>query len=195
MYSESPMTSTDCIPGPICILGLVAGSFASDLRILILTQGVAYGFGFLIFYYPILSMVNEYWVARRGMAYGILCGASGLSGTVMPFVIQALQNDSSRSRRSSRTTYGTTDSTLERSSTIFSRTSRYSPMELDILSLSSLLDLLCLEYLARIRILLPIPVSAILCFISRTQHQKWRAPPCSDEHLPGRRSVCIRSII
>jgi cyanate permease len=35
-------------------------------------------------------MVNKYWVVRRGMAYGILCGASGLSGTVMPFVIQAL---------------------------------------------------------------------------------------------------------
>lgn len=57
---------------------------------LILTQGVAYGLGFLIFYYPILSMVNEYWVARRGMAYGILCGASGVSGSVMPFVLQAL---------------------------------------------------------------------------------------------------------
>lgn len=35
-------------------------------------------------------MVNEYWIARRGMAYGILCGASGLSGCVMPFVLQAL---------------------------------------------------------------------------------------------------------
>lgn len=57
---------------------------------LILTQGVAYGLGFLIFYYPIISMVNEYWIARRGMAYGILCGASGASGSVMPFVLQAL---------------------------------------------------------------------------------------------------------
>lgn len=76
--------------GPICILGLVAGSFASDLGVLILTQGVAYGLGFLIFYYPILSMVNEYWITRRGMAYGILCGASGISGTTMPFVLQAL---------------------------------------------------------------------------------------------------------
>lgn len=27
---------------------------------------------------------------RRGMAYGILCGASGLSGCVMPFILQAL---------------------------------------------------------------------------------------------------------
>lgn len=76
--------------GPICIAGLVLGSFASTLEVLILTQGVAYGAGFLIFYYPILSMVNEYWITRRGMAYGILCGASGVSGSVMPFVLHAL---------------------------------------------------------------------------------------------------------
>ncbi|KAJ0115769.1 hypothetical protein J7T55_010592 [Diaporthe amygdali] len=74
----------------ICIAGLVLGSFASTLEGLILTQGVAYGVGFLIFYYPIISMVNEYWIARRGMAYGVLCGASGVSGSVMPFVLQAL---------------------------------------------------------------------------------------------------------
>ncbi|KAH7014377.1 major facilitator superfamily domain-containing protein [Microdochium trichocladiopsis] len=75
---------------PICIGGLVAGSFATTLEALILTQGVAYGLGFLILYYPILIMVNEYWIARRGMAYGVLCGASGVSGAVMPFMIQAL---------------------------------------------------------------------------------------------------------
>ncbi|RKL52140.1 hypothetical protein BFJ70_g853 [Fusarium oxysporum] len=75
---------------PICIGGLVAGSFANTLETLILTQGVAYGIGFLILYYPILMMVNEYWIARRGMAYGLLCGASGVSGAVMPFVVQAL---------------------------------------------------------------------------------------------------------
>lgn len=76
--------------GPICIAGLVFGSFASTLEVLILTQDVAYGLGFLVFYYPILSMVNEYWIARRGMAYGILCGVSGVSGSVMPFVLRAL---------------------------------------------------------------------------------------------------------
>ncbi|KAI1298350.1 major facilitator superfamily domain-containing protein [Xylaria venustula] len=74
----------------ICIAGLVLGSFASTLEVLILTQGVAYGVGFLIFYYPILGMVNEYWIERRGMAYGILCGASGVSGSVIPFVLQAI---------------------------------------------------------------------------------------------------------
>lgn len=73
--------------GPICIAGLAAGSFATDLGGLIVTQGVIYGIGFLIFYYPILSFVNEFWIERRGMAYGLLCSASGVSGVGMPFII------------------------------------------------------------------------------------------------------------
>nr|POE51775.1 monocarboxylate transporter 12 [Quercus suber] len=75
---------------PLCLLGLVAGSFATTLGTLVLTQGVMYGLGFTIFYYPIISMVNEYWIARRGMAYGILCAASGVSGAVFPLVIERL---------------------------------------------------------------------------------------------------------
>lgn len=75
---------------PLCILGLVAGSFANKLGTLLLTQGVMYGIGFIIFYYPILSMVDEFWVRRRGMAYGLLCIASGASGAVTPLIIQHL---------------------------------------------------------------------------------------------------------
>ena len=75
---------------PLCIAGLIAGSFAHTLSMLILTQGVLYGVGFLIFYYPILTMVDEFWVRRRGMAYGFLCSASGASGAVMPSVLQVL---------------------------------------------------------------------------------------------------------
>src|SRR6202000_1586361 len=56
----------------------------------ILTQAVMYGVGFIIFYYPILTMVDEFWVRRRGMAYGLLCAASGASGAVMPLILQAL---------------------------------------------------------------------------------------------------------
>ena len=47
-----------------------------------------YGIGFTVFYYPIIGMVNEFWVARRGMAYGILCSASGVSGVVIPFLLE-----------------------------------------------------------------------------------------------------------
>lgn len=49
-----------------------------------------YGLGFLIFYYPILSFVNEFWIQRRGMAYGILCASSGVSGVVLPFAIESM---------------------------------------------------------------------------------------------------------
>ncbi|EMC94745.1 hypothetical protein BAUCODRAFT_73394 [Baudoinia panamericana UAMH 10762] len=76
--------------GPLCLMGLVAGSFAKSLPTLILTQGVMYGVGFIIFYYPILSMINEYWIARRGMAYGFVCSASGVSGAAMPLCLEAL---------------------------------------------------------------------------------------------------------
>lgn len=75
---------------PLCIGALVAGSFANSLGTLIITQGVMYGFGFLIFYYPIIEFVSQYWVRRRGMAYGLLCSSSGVSGAVMPLMLQAL---------------------------------------------------------------------------------------------------------
>ncbi|RDW71001.1 hypothetical protein BP6252_07564 [Coleophoma cylindrospora] len=77
---------------PMCIIALVAGSFARTLGALIFTQGVMYGLGFVIFYYPIISMVNEFWITRRGMAYGLLCSASGVSGTTMPIAFQAMLN-------------------------------------------------------------------------------------------------------
>ncbi|KAF4632193.1 hypothetical protein G7Y89_g5938 [Cudoniella acicularis] len=77
---------------PLCILGLVAGSFANSLGGLIATQGVMYGVGFITLTYPIISMVDEWWITRKGMAFGIIASASGAAGVVMPFVINALLN-------------------------------------------------------------------------------------------------------
>jgi hypothetical protein len=72
----------------LCISGLVVGSFATSLSGLIATQGVMYGTGFITLTYPILSMVNEWWIARKGMAFGLISCSSGASGVVMPFIIQ-----------------------------------------------------------------------------------------------------------
>lgn len=74
----------------LSLLSLIAGSFANTLGTLILTQGLGYGVGFIIFYYPILSMVNEFWIVRRGAAYGFLCSASGVSGAALPIALQSL---------------------------------------------------------------------------------------------------------
>ncbi|KAL8646045.1 MAG: hypothetical protein Q9210_006355 [Variospora velana] len=75
---------------PCCIAGLVAGSFAKTIGALIVTQGIMYGTGFLIFYWPIISVVNEWWIQRRGMAFGVMTSAAGASGIAMPLVIETL---------------------------------------------------------------------------------------------------------
>ncbi|KAL2060392.1 hypothetical protein VTL71DRAFT_9787 [Oculimacula yallundae] len=75
---------------PLCIGGLVAASFTSTIGGLIATQGVMYGLGFITLTYPILCMIDEWWIQRKGMAFGVISCASGASGAVMPFIISAL---------------------------------------------------------------------------------------------------------
>lgn len=75
---------------PMCIAGLLAASFATSVDGLIATQGVMYGLGFLILTYPIISMINEWWVARKGFAFGIFSASSGGVSIVLPFIIDLL---------------------------------------------------------------------------------------------------------
>ncbi|CAK7211490.1 hypothetical protein SCUCBS95973_001133 [Sporothrix curviconia] len=74
----------------MCILGLLAASFVSSVPGLIATQGFLYGLGVLTLMFPIIGMVNEWWVSRKGMAFGLISAASGATGAVMPFIITAL---------------------------------------------------------------------------------------------------------
>lgn len=74
----------------ICPLALVAASFATRVWHLQLFQGIIYGAGWVIYWSPLLVMVNEWWVDRRGLAYGLWFTASNASGLVMPFVVQML---------------------------------------------------------------------------------------------------------
>ncbi|TVY45278.1 Fujikurins efflux protein [Lachnellula subtilissima] len=75
---------------PLCILSLVAGSFAETLNGLIATQGVMYGLGFVMLTYPIYSFVDEWFVVRKGMAFGIVSAASGFAGMFVPFIVEVL---------------------------------------------------------------------------------------------------------
>ncbi|MCJ1382425.1 hypothetical protein MMC17_005538 [Xylographa soralifera] len=79
-----------CLGWSLCIVSLIAGSFATQIGTLIFTQGILYGTGVLILYYPLLSMVNEWFVQKRGLAYGILSCATGVTGVAFPFIIEAL---------------------------------------------------------------------------------------------------------
>lgn len=59
---------------------------------LIVTQGVVYGIGSSFLYVPTLSYMNEWFVQRRGLAYGIMFGGTGFSGLVLPIMFSKLLN-------------------------------------------------------------------------------------------------------
>lgn len=72
------------------VLGLLASSFATTVTVLIATQGVLFGVGSTIIYFPVISMLNEWFVTRRGLALGTMQASTGLTGTAMPFALAAL---------------------------------------------------------------------------------------------------------
>lgn len=71
------------------MLSLVLASFATQVWQLILTQGLLFGAGWATAYTAFFIMANEWWVKRRGVVFGIVFGASGVSGLALPFVLEA----------------------------------------------------------------------------------------------------------
>ena len=57
---------------PIVVIALIASSFATRTSHLILTQGILYGIGGMLFYTPIIVFLEEWFVRRRGLAFGIV---------------------------------------------------------------------------------------------------------------------------
>lgn len=71
----------------LCMGGLIAASYAPTIPILIATQGLMYGLGGLIVFYPMLSLISEWWDIKLGLAYGILDCSWGLTGAPLPFIL------------------------------------------------------------------------------------------------------------
>lgn len=74
----------------VTVLGLIAGSFCNSVNGLIGTQGVMYALGGLAVYFPAMALISEWFVQRRGLAFGIMWAGTGLAGTVVPFLLQWL---------------------------------------------------------------------------------------------------------
>ena len=74
----------------IVCLALGLGSFSTSVTHLILTQGIAYAIGGGFAWAPILFYLEEWWVQRRGFAYGATLAGLGLSGTIMPVIVDWL---------------------------------------------------------------------------------------------------------
>lgn len=65
----------------IMCLSLALSSFATTVTQLIATQGVLYAVGGSIGYLPCILYMDEWFVRRKGLAYGIMWSGTGLAGT------------------------------------------------------------------------------------------------------------------
>jgi MFS family permease len=76
----------------VTCLSLGLGSLSTKVSHLILTQGVLYAIGGGLAWTPILFMIEEWWVRRRGFAYGVTMAGLGLSGAILPLILEWLLN-------------------------------------------------------------------------------------------------------
>jgi MFS family permease len=80
-----------CIAGVICMsLGLGVASLCTQVWQLLLTQGLLYGIGSSLLYFPILSTAPEYFTTHRGSAMGFILSGAGIGGLVFSPIIRGL---------------------------------------------------------------------------------------------------------
>ncbi|EAQ84311.1 hypothetical protein CHGG_10715 [Chaetomium globosum CBS 148.51] len=71
-------------------LALAISSFATTVTHLILTQGILYGLGGSLSYSTCLILLSDWYDKRKGIAFGIMLGGTGLGGTILPIVTERL---------------------------------------------------------------------------------------------------------
>jgi len=71
-------------------LGYILAGFSTQIWHLLLTQGLLYGVGSSMLYFPILSVAPEYFDSRRGAAMGIILSGAGLGGLALAPIIRVL---------------------------------------------------------------------------------------------------------
>ncbi|KAI1368391.1 MFS general substrate transporter [Xylaria arbuscula] len=71
-------------------LSLALASLATSTATLIGLQGVLYAIGGAIAYCPTILYLEEWFAARKGMAYGMVWSGEGLASAVIPLILQRL---------------------------------------------------------------------------------------------------------
>jgi len=74
----------------IMCLGLALSSFSTSAAHLVATQGVLYAVGGSVAYSPCIVYMDEWFVQKKGLAYGIMWSGTGLAGVVLPLLLQRL---------------------------------------------------------------------------------------------------------
>lgn len=74
-------------------LSMAMSSFCNSVPQLIGTQGFLFGVGGCFAYCPCILYVDQWFVKRKGMAYGVMWSAAGFGGVVLPLLLQTLLNN------------------------------------------------------------------------------------------------------
>jgi hypothetical protein len=72
---------------PLVVLAVSLSSFATSVWHLILTQGVLYAIGGGLLYYPVFIFIDEWFIRRKGFAYGVMWAGSGCGGLTGPLLL------------------------------------------------------------------------------------------------------------
>jgi MFS family permease len=71
-------------------LGFLLASFSSKVWQLILTQGLLYGLGSSLLYFPLLGPAPEYFTRHRATALGVILSGGGAGGLVLSRLLRTL---------------------------------------------------------------------------------------------------------
>ncbi|UZP39732.1 hypothetical protein NXS19_007548 [Fusarium pseudograminearum] len=74
----------------ITIISLTSSAFVSNVAGLIATQGVLYAAGCSLLFSPISLYMDEWFVERKGFAYGVMWAGKSSVGVAMPFLFNIL---------------------------------------------------------------------------------------------------------
>lgn len=99
MYLSSPFTfmalqrypnrrRQSCALGlALVTIGLLASSFSQKVWHLVLTQGVLYAIGGGLLYCPVILFLDEWFIRKKGFAFGIMWAGTGASGVAVPYLM------------------------------------------------------------------------------------------------------------
>ncbi|RMZ70300.1 MFS monocarboxylate transporter [Pyrenophora seminiperda CCB06] len=76
----------------IMCISLGLSSICQTVPQLIVTQGIFYGIGGAVTYSPVVTFLDEWFVRKKGLAFGIMWAGTGLGGVVVPLLLQWLLN-------------------------------------------------------------------------------------------------------
>ncbi|KAH8824896.1 major facilitator superfamily domain-containing protein [Flagelloscypha sp. PMI_526] len=99
MYVIAPLVTWMCRRTPqyvptflwiglsLCVFSLVIASYTTSIGELVGLGGALYGIGGALIYNSMLTFLSEWFVARRGLANGIIFAATGIGGLTFPLIV------------------------------------------------------------------------------------------------------------